>query len=475
MRRTDRDGPPRLGPGGRPSWGYGGDFGDEPNDANFVCDGLVDAARVPHAVMAEVHHVGRPARVELDGRRRLVVHNRRWFRDLDDLAARWTLHEDGVEVASGVLEVPSLAPRGRRRVALPASLRRRRPGAGEEHLTITWTQRRRTAWAPAGHVVGTDQVVWTAEGPTEHPAAAGSSGAGVGGAGLDVAALAWRPTLFRALTDNDGLRQGWMRGLVGELHRWVDDWGLDEETFRVERSSQRRAGDVAVTTTTGRLRAARVDAPVEVRRTVRAHATGWSQLVVDLRVPRELADPPRVGIELVLDAAPDGTSWEQVEWFGEGPHECYPDRRAAARVGRWSRSVDDLYEDHVVPQEHGHRTGLRWVALTRGDRRRGEREGLLVVADPGRRGTRPGFAVRRHSDADLWAARHSDDLDDHVDGPVVLHLDAAQRGLGTGACGPDALERYRIPAGTHRVAVWIRGFDPATEDPGELARQRPVP
>ena len=52
------------GPGGRTSWGYGGDFGDQPNDSNFICDGLVSADRVPHPAMAEVHHVGRPARVQ---------------------------------------------------------------------------------------------------------------------------------------------------------------------------------------------------------------------------------------------------------------------------------------------------------------------------------------------------------------------------------------------------------------------------
>ncbi len=46
---------------------------------------------------------------------------------------------------------------------------------------------------------------------------------------------------------------------------------------------------------------------------------------------------PRVGIRLDLprDVA-------HVRWFGTGPAESYPDSRQAARVGRFSASIDDL-------------------------------------------------------------------------------------------------------------------------------------
>ena len=40
-------------PDGRTRWAYGGDFGDEPNDGNFVCDGLVWPDRRPKPALWE--------------------------------------------------------------------------------------------------------------------------------------------------------------------------------------------------------------------------------------------------------------------------------------------------------------------------------------------------------------------------------------------------------------------------------------
>ena len=41
-------------------WAYGGDFGDEPHDGNFVCDGLFWPDRTPHPSMWEAKRVFQP-------------------------------------------------------------------------------------------------------------------------------------------------------------------------------------------------------------------------------------------------------------------------------------------------------------------------------------------------------------------------------------------------------------------------------
>jgi beta-galactosidase len=460
----ERDGDVGEGPGGRISWGYGGDFGDHPNDTNFVCDGLVSAAREPHPAMREVHHVGRPVTVEWADarRRRLRVHNRRWFSALGDLRARWRWTVDGEVVASGELEVPEVGPRDSVVVDLPERAPRVPVGA-EAYLDLDWSLRRATAWAPAGHVVAAEQL---AADPPVSSRRSRTPAPVQGERAWDVSSLDWSPTVFRALTDNDGLRSGWMRGLVGNLARWVDDAGLDRCDWQAGPTRRRRDGDDVVETCSGELRAPGISEPVVVRRRVRVRPDGWVHATVTLRLPATLADVPRVGTEWVLPG-----ELSQVEWFGEGPHECYPDRRAAARVGRYRAGVADLYEDYVVPQEHGHRTGVRWLALTRGARGRGA--GLLVVADPAVGDGTLGMAVRRHCDAELWACTHTDELarlEAAREPATFLYLDAAQRGLGTASCGPDALDRYRIPAGTHTVGAWFASFDPAEADPAELAR-----
>lgn len=456
------------GPGGRTSWGYGGDFGDRPHDANFVCDGLVSPQRVPHAAMAEVHWVGRPATVAWAdaARRRLEVRNRRWFSDLDDLVARWSLIVDGEPIERGELELPTLGPRDTATVALPGPARTPRvPCGAEAHLAVTWQQRRATPWAPAGHVVSSDQLTL----PTRSARAPRGRAVPIPRGAWPIEQVDWSPTLFRALTDNDGLRQSWMRGLIGHVARWVDTQGLDRAEWRPGDVTTRTRAGVPEHSANGELVTA--GGTVAVRRRVQLHGDGWTRVQIDLQVPPELADPPRVGTEWALPGALD-----VVQWFGDGPHECYPDRRSSATVGRWRATVDELYEDLVLPQEHGHRTGVRWLVL-RPARARRDLPGLLVVADPGVGDGTFGMSVRRHRDADLWASRHTDDLareDGQRPTATYLYLDVAQRGLGTGSCGPDALERYRIPSGRHRLAFWCAAVG-ARDDVAGLARSVRAP
>jgi beta-galactosidase len=48
---------------GRAYWAYGGDFGEEPNDANFCADGIVWPDRTPHPAL-RVQAPGPTVRVE---------------------------------------------------------------------------------------------------------------------------------------------------------------------------------------------------------------------------------------------------------------------------------------------------------------------------------------------------------------------------------------------------------------------------
>ncbi|MDT7801742.1 MAG: beta-galactosidase, partial [Actinomycetota bacterium] len=120
------------------------------------------------------------------------------------------------------------------------------------------------------------------------------------------------------------------------------------------------------------------------------------------------------------------------EWFGAGPGEAYPDSRQAARIGRFSRSVDGLQTPYVFPQENGNRADVRWLRLTDA-----EGTGIRVDGDP-----LFDFTARRWTSAELEAARHTTDL--HASDLVHLTLDVAQHGLGSASCGPGVLPRYRL-------------------------------
>jgi beta-galactosidase len=144
--------------------------------------------------------------------------------------------------------------------------------------------------------------------------------------------------------------------------------------------------------------------------------------------PDDLAGTlPRLGLTMAVPAA-----LGSAEWFGGGPGEAYPDSRQAARIGRFSRSVDGLQTPYVFPQENGNRADVRWLRLTDA-----EGTGIRVDGDPAF-----DFTARRWTAAELEAARHTTDL---VAGDLVhLTLDVAQHGLGSASCGPGVLPGYRL-------------------------------
>jgi hypothetical protein len=110
--------------------------------------------------------------------------------------------------------------------------------------------------------------------------------------------------------------------------------------------------------------------------------------------------------------------------------------------------VTDQYVDYVFPQHHGTHVDTRWFELS-GD----DRPGLRIVAD------QPvAFSALHHSMAELTAARHTSEL---LAGPeTFVHIDAAHRGLGTGSCGPDTLEPYRVGPGQYEWSWVMRGVGP---------------
>ena len=395
-------------PDGRRRLAYGGQFGDEPNDANFVADGLVHADMTPHPAMRELAWVHRPVAVRSRGRGSstvLVVANRRHFTGIDDLVGEWTLLVEGEPVEHGRLRV-SIPPGRESTVDLPCEI----PAAGEVHLRVVWRTREATAWSAAGHEVAWDEVALTpSRGRRTAPRVEPARSAAVDG--VVVPALA----LWRAPTDNDGMKLApHLWPMFGKsLGRWLEQ-GIDS---RDPGGLVEHTHDVVV----------RPDGSV-----VHSH-------VVD--VPSHLGDLPRIGVRFDLPVG-----FDRFRWFGDGPHECYPDRRSSALTGIWESEPDEL--PYLVPQEHGLRTRCRWVEFTASHGvHEGETIRVTAVGAPLH------VSALFHTPEDLYATPEQGLLVRRDN--MTVHLDVAHRGLGTASCGPDTLAHHTIPAGTHRFSYVI--------------------
>jgi len=457
---------------GRERFAYGGDFGDEPNDRNFCINGLVGPDRTPHPAMWEAKKLQQPVAVEGRSLRqgRLVVRNRDAFRDLGWLRGRFEVEVEGRVVQRGRL--PALRTPPGRSETVDVPLRLPRPTRGEEAwLRVRFETTAHTPWAPRGFEVAWDELPLTRRPPAPAPRRAAGPAlemerrdgrARIAGksfllevdeeAGV-LARLAWhgvdvleegpRLAVWRAPTDNDGVK-AWPNQQGRALTRWLEQ-GLDRLTTATVGAHVRRRRDGSVEVS------ARHDGPGGLvhRQIARVLPDGVVDLEQRVRVPRALADLPRLGLRLLIRPG-----LEQLTWFGRGPFESYPDRKAGARTSRFHGTVAEQVLPYVVPQEYGHHEDVRWLEL------RDERGAGLRVEVPDRRAGLFGFSATHYTADDLFRARHASELEARPE--VVLHLDHRQRGLGTASCGPDTLPQYRIPAGLHRFTLRLA---PAPAEP----------
>jgi beta-galactosidase len=416
---------------GRIRWAYGGDFGDAPNDGNFVLDGMVWPDRRPKPAMWEHRTIAAPVGIALEDDR-LQVTNRWHFRDLAWLRADWEATVDGDVVAAGAFDAPAIAPGASGSVAPPGLPAMDALTGRDAWLTTTWSTAVDLPWAPAGSEVCVLQIPLgsppaTAAGVAANAADAAAT-APVDTAGDVVHPLLAAPpalALWRAPTDNDrigGMAASWAaRGLER----------LERHLVSLERAGPSATVVTDVETGDGTV--------VRLERIVTALQGGGVRVEETAHVPEGLDDLPRVGT--VLELRP---GLERLEWFGTGPHETYPDRRRGGLVGRWQTSVTDAATPYVRPQETGGRAGVRWLAVT-DDGGRGARIDL---------GTPLQVSVTHYRAADLAAAAHDIDLVARAE--TIVHLDAAHRGLGTASCGPDTLPAYLVGPGTYRWAWELR-------------------
>ncbi len=420
-------------PDGTQRWAYGGDFGEVPNDGNFCLDGVVWPDRSPKPALWEHRHIAAPVRLAATGdqlaRGIVELENRQDFRDLSRLRAGFEVSIEGELVRAGDVELPAIGPGARGFLELPAASLVGLPASGEAWLTLRFRTAQPELWAPEGFEVACAQLPIGRPGasPFAQPGAA-EVPVTVDADGLlvhELLAASPRLCLWRAPTDNDRIG--------GAAARW-DGWGLAELERRLI-GMQRDAGTVVVRseyrTSTG------IVVPHEQR--LQGLADGCL-LVEELAVvPDELVDLARVGTVLEVVAG-----LEQLEWFGGGPHETYPDRRRGGVVGRWRSTVTEAYVPYVRPQEGGGRADVRWLRV--GD---GQGREVLLTLDRPRQVSATHFRA-----ADLAATAHDVDLTPRAE--TIVHLDAVHRGLGTASCGPDTLPEYLVGPGTYRWSWSVR-------------------
>lgn len=457
-------------------YAYGGDFGDEPNDGNFVMDGVLFSDHRPNPGLIEYKKAIEPIKVVSYTATTVTIINRYDFVSLDHVVCRCFLNDNSNPVLRGTIELPSgLAPGQTAELSLPTAMAGKKLTDGL--LTLVFRQREATLSLPQDFEIAFEQIPMT---NTPVPA---TVELGTQWAKLEVAEspslltiksepavwtfspiegklrsfikdgaefLATSPeiTFWRAPTDNDlglGISDGknWKENLLhlAKTYTRGSSWSASEDgkTFTVKVQQQFRplvlswSIDMEVTyvfSSSG---------------TLAIHVKG---VPGGLNLPRTL---PRMGFSMELPPDWAGSDFEPdpvaVAWYGRGPGESYCDKKLSQRVGIYAvPRVSELWTEYEYPQEGGNRTDTRWVAFTnRADKRVTAQFVDLETSTDKKNRKLFDFNASHYRVKDVEAATHPYKLHKKRTENVVLRLDAAHHGLGSGSCGPKTRDEYALP------------------------------
>ncbi|MET7290742.1 glycoside hydrolase family 2 TIM barrel-domain containing protein [Streptomyces griseoloalbus] len=374
---------------------YGGDWGDNPNDGNFVADGIITADRGHTGKAAEVKRVYQAinAAPADGGPGAVTLTNEYLFTALGEFDGRWALVADGTVVRRGrltgdQLDVPPLSSKD---ITVPIRLPDQ-PASGTEYfLELSFTTKESTAWAKAGFEVARQQLPLDAGSPAVTPVpldgvpalrhedtAAGvtvtgrrfsvtvdkSSGTitAYEAAGVRLITSGPVPNFWRAPTDNDHGNGQHIRNQT-----WRDAGARRKVTGVSVRTLRDRAVEITVTGT--------LPTTVESRYSTTYTVFGNGEIKVDNTLhpgAPDLPYIPEVGTLLFLPRRLD-----RLHYYGRGPEENHWDRNTGTDVGRYASRVSEQWTPYIRPQENGNKTDVRWAALTDGGG-----SGLLVSGEP---------------------------------------------------------------------------------------------
>lgn len=432
------------GPKGQARYRFGGEFGEAFHNGNFCMDGLVRSDGVPSPGFFEYARVAEPVHVEgFDLKRKVfTIKNRFDFLDLSAFYCNLTVFCDGVPLKTAAFSLPAIGPRQKADCPIAPTLLEDLPQEGlitleAEFLSTTpvWNQ-------ASGWVAGRAAAIVREEAPLSpgprRPALCTLKGRTLHISGphfsciLDPATgtireyrvrgtllLEQSPLLNynRPYTDNDQCHtEEWSRKHLHSMRMSVKslDWAAEN--------------DALVITVRGNFAPAALDWGTHV--TIVYHIWEDGGFSVSLRGEFYGAPPaelPKIGTQSCL---PRDIS--SLLYRGYGPGECYCDSKQAQSDGIWSPDPRNMGFAYSCPQENGNRTGVRWLVLSGPGG-----SGLAVAA------SRPiDMALRLYSDEMLQSTAHACDLSEDSR-RCYLHLDNRNSGLGSGSCGPAALQSYK--------------------------------
>lgn len=447
---------------GDPSFTYGGDFGDHPNDGNFCVDGLVYPDRRVHTGLEELKQAIMPVAVREVKPGTVAIKSRRYFKSLSDISMAWTVKVDGKAVKSGVHPNLDIAPEAEEVFEIVPE--NELPAHGTVTLDLSFRQNKPTEWADVGYEVGFAQFIYEraekikaapalypvelCENREEYTVTVGEtvykiskfSGmiTDICDNGEHLITKPVVPQIWRAPTDNDrNVQWDWRNSSIHNAKVKC----YSTEVVKADESEAVILSKISLAAAPNEV-VLRADVTYTVK-----YGMGI-KIACDVKWNIQKKHYPRFGMRLTMT---EGA--EQMRYFGYGPNESYVDKRLASKLGEYKSTVTENYEPYVFPQENSSHWGCRWA-----DVHTVAGHGFLFTScEPF------SFNASHFSPEQLTETRHHYELKREPETTVML--DMRMDGIGSNSCGPELAEKYRFNETEFSSSVTIKPVFAAEVNP----------
>lgn len=449
--------------------------GIEGFQGDFMSNGLIRPGREWSPKLTEVKYVYRFVDFVAFANKAVTLKNKYNFTNLGDYAhLKYSVLRDGVEVESGSVPIPSVKAGDMTKVNVPYSTA---IDSGHEYfINLAVCLNHQATWADKGYVLVQQQFLLTPDASKESVTTADPTfvakdraplppvnangklkvkGNTITGADFAIAfnedgtLASWNyqgsellvPSAgpvyngFRRIA-NDNISLGATSGIAkGDKETAVTNVG----TKRMVQAPKKVGKNVEVVTAV---------AGTKDEHTIRY--TIYPNGIVDMQVSfhNSNAEARRLGITLQL-----ASGFDNVVYYAKGPESNYIDRQRGSLFGRYTTTVDGMFEEQSAPQTMGDRQGLRTLTIDNGAKAINvTTEGMVA------------FSLSHYDDAQFdydvfYGRKHPYDL--VRSDQVFAHFDYFQRGIGNRSCGGDsALDQYKCPVGDHSFTL---RFTPAAQ------------
>ena len=367
---------------GRKWWAYGGDYGDQPNDANFCINGLISPDRTVKGATEECKYVFQPVVISAydQDKMQFRIRNRFEFRNLNEFDIRWTLTENGKDIGTASLGAFNVLPGESKLFGVDFDLSK---CTGEVWLKVSVKLAKDELYAKRGHEIAKEQFLVSAGKPIQTLASKvaiqvfedSEKSLTVGAKdfkvtfdktsgyltkyqfqGKDMLIGQLKPNFWRPITDND--IRAW------EVLKNLSDWPSVVAGLKLV---QMKVLDEGITKLI--IADLKSDQGLNLQLSYKVSGDGIVEVNYQAKIGEKLTEPLRIGMTTGF-AGDLGL----MNFYGKGPYENYADRNQAAEVNIYSGKVEDFIYQYVLPQENGNHTEVRWLAL-----KNATGSGLMVV------------------------------------------------------------------------------------------------